>query len=73
MIFESDIETNQIVYLVTDPEQKERIVTGVKFESGGSIIYFLGCAAEESYHQRGELSTQKDLNKLLGIDQDKQA
>lgn len=45
----------QKVYLVTDPNQCVRIVTGYRVNNG-SITYELSCGAQVSYHYAFEIS-----------------
>lgn len=66
MIFESEYELGQLVYLITDDEQKERMITGVKFNLNG-IIYTLQKGTEESFHFEKEISAEKDILKQLNI------
>lgn len=53
-----------IVYLVTDPEQKERIVTMILI-SPGAVRYYINNETVESLHYRFELSPEKDVLKSL--------
>lgn len=52
-----------IVYLVTDPEQYQRMVTGI-IERQTHFEYLLSCGAdEETPHLDIEISTDKDYKK----------
>ena len=74
MQFNSQFGLGDIVYLKTDPEQLERMVTEVCFKGSGSVVYNLNVGATESYHYDMELSSKKDLMKQLDIsDKNQQA
>jgi hypothetical protein len=67
MQFKSTYGLGDIVYLKTDPDQFERIVTEVAFKGDGGIIYNLNLGASQSCHYDIELSSKKDLMKQLDI------
>ncbi|WP_312557894.1 hypothetical protein [Empedobacter brevis] len=48
-----------IIYLITDEDQKERIITGVLYEQN-SIQYRVACGANTSWHFEFELNTSKN-------------
>ena len=56
-----------IVYLITDVEQIERMVTEVKFIIGGSIIYTLAQGTVETTHYEQEMCSTKNIFKALNI------
>lgn len=58
------LSLGQIVYLKTDPEQRERIVTGIT-QRPGTILYHLSVADFESVHYEIEITTEKDILKSL--------
>lgn len=58
-VIENKYEIKQKVYLVTDEDQKERLVTGLKVCSGGEIIYQLSCGTSVSDHYDFEISPEK--------------
>lgn len=58
------IEIGQIVYLKTDPEQKERIVTAILFRPTG-ITYELTQATDQSWHYAFEIAIEKDILKTI--------
>lgn len=61
VILNVKFERRQIVYLVTDTEQKPRIVTGYKIRMNGSILYILSCGImQDSEHFECEISDTKD-------------
>lgn len=50
MVIDNKYEIKQKVYLLTDEDQKERIITGLRMCAGGEIIYQLSCGASVSDH-----------------------
>ena len=56
-----DIE--DIVYLVTDTEQSERIVVSISIHPNNLIMYSLMCGVETSDHYEFELSDKVDIMK----------
>jgi hypothetical protein len=66
MEFKSKYGLGELVYLVTDTEQLERMVTGVKFNLNG-LVYTLQCGVNESYHYEAEISKDKDILKRLDV------
>lgn len=58
---ELDFDIEDIVFLKTDPEQLERIVTDIRLITGGVPMYTLACGAEESEHYAFEISNTKKL------------
>ena len=55
-------DLGDIVYLKTDSDQRERMVTAF-FVRQGSICYYLACGEGESYHYELEISTDRDWKK----------
>lgn len=51
------------VYLVTDSEQVERIITGIQIFPNNLIMYTLMCGVESSEHYEFELSDKPDVIK----------
>lgn len=67
-MFVSDHDFGDIVFLKTDPEQNERIVTQIRFSGNGGITYYLAFGAkQESEHYGIEISSKKDMFKALNI------
>jgi hypothetical protein len=60
MVIENKFELGQMVYLKSDPEQRERIVTQITVGGNMSIRYGLNCGTMETWHYDIELSTEKD-------------
>lgn len=50
------------VYLRTDFDQYERLVTGVNIREGG-VSYCLACGPNESWHYAFEITRERDLMK----------
>ena len=57
-------DIGDVVYLKTDDEQKERMITSIKI-APGCHIYYLSCGDEESTHYDIEITTDKDILKTL--------
>jgi hypothetical protein len=51
----------QIVYLITDEEQKGRLVTEVIHKLSGGISYQLTHCVETTYHFEGEISDEMNV------------
>jgi hypothetical protein len=60
MVIETIFELGQIVYLKTDRNQFERIVTGISIRRGG-VSYALTCGIQESWHYDFEMVTEKNV------------
>ena len=56
----------QSVYLTTDPEQFERLVTGYMIEKD-TIRYQVSMGSDVGYHADYELSGERDELKIMGI------
>jgi len=61
VVIDNRYELGEIVYLVTDPEQRKRLITGIKVCVDKSILYELICGTFQSYHYEAELSTEIDF------------
>ena len=55
-------EIGDLVFLRTDVEQKERLVTGIQIRQK-TVLYGLACETEETWHYEFEISRSKDLLK----------
>ena len=64
MEFKSKYGIGELVYLKTDLEQLERLITGVKFNANG-IVYTLQQGVYESTHYEIEISYEKDVLKMI--------
>jgi len=49
------------VYLITDPDQDKRIVTGILIKPNKTIMYELTYREDISYHYAFEITNDKDL------------
>lgn len=65
MILDHNVEFDfgQIVYLKTDPDQLERMVTAISLRPNGAVSYNLSQGMNETYHYAMEISTEKDCLK----------
>ena len=57
-----------LVYLVTDPYQFKRMITGIKFNLGGSIMYEVSIGSETSVHYEQEIYSEVNNSLKLGYD-----
>ena len=64
MLIQNKFSISDIVYLNTDKDQLQRIVTGIKITPAG-LIYFLSHATGETQHYEIEISNQ--VNELMKI------
>lgn len=55
----------QLVYLKTDPDQCQRIVTGISVRGGGLISYAMTYVCSETWHYEFEIMEEKDILKKL--------
>lgn len=58
---ENKYKLGEGVYLITDQQQLKRMVTGIRFLIGGSILYDLAYDVETSCHHEGEISNERDV------------
>jgi hypothetical protein len=65
MIIENKFNIGETVYLVTDEDQKPRIVTGINVTANG-LRYNLVNGITDTYHYELEMSSEKNiLTKIL--------
>lgn len=50
----------EVVYLLTDEEQKKRIITSIIICADGGILYELNCGTLQSRHYDCEISREVD-------------
>ena len=62
MIVDTKHNIGNRVFLKTDYEQKERLVTRIQITQG-NIMYDLSCGECDSWHYDFEISTERDLLK----------
>lgn len=60
MIIENEFEIGQPVYLKTDKEQLQRIVTGMIIRHG-TILYHLSQGTGETVHYGVEICAERDV------------
>lgn len=60
MFIDNKFNFGQIVYLITDPEQKKRIVTNMQIDPTG-IMYRLMFETSGSWHHDIEISPEKNV------------
>lgn len=63
-VFVSDFDLGEMVYLLTDEEQRRWIVCGVDFHLSGAVLYRLICGTIESHHCAQEMSREKSVEAL---------
>ena len=63
MAYNLDIEyaLGEFVYLVTDPDQFKRLVTGYYVSMDGTVMYEVALASMGSKYYADELSRDKDV------------
>lgn len=54
-----DFKLGSVVYLITDTDQNERIVTGYCANIDGGKQYKLSCGTTETWHYSQEISESK--------------
>lgn len=60
MIIKSEFQIEQTVYLKTDRDQWERLVTEISVSANG-ILYSLTCGTCRSWHFAFEITTEKNV------------
>ena len=58
-------ENGQIVFLITDVDQVERIITCIQVAANAHIMYQLSCGTVSSWHYECEIATNKDILKAI--------
>lgn len=58
-----DFEIGQTVYLKTDNEQHERMVTGIGLRPNRSVTYCLAFGTTETWHYGIEINDERDIVK----------
>ncbi len=67
MVIDNKFNNGQIVFLITDAEQLERMVTVIQVTADKGIIYQLSCGSQTSWHYDVEIASCKDIAKELNI------
>jgi len=60
MVINNVFEIGEIVYLKTDKDQLERMVTGIMITPAG-VQYRIGCASADSWQYEIECSKEKNV------------
>jgi len=60
MVIESKFNLGETVYLITDEDQKPRIVTGINVTLSG-LRYNLVNGVTDTYHYEIEISSEKNI------------
>lgn len=64
MIIENKYNIGDMVYLKTDNEQSERMITAIQINPG-NLLYRLNCGTTETWHYEFEINKEKDIIKSL--------
>lgn len=64
IIIDNEYNFEQIVYLKTDIDQFERIVTGIMHRPG-CLKYELSCGTGETWHYGFEITKEKNVTMIL--------
>lgn len=65
---ESKFKLGELVYLITDNEQSEYIVTQICFSLDGGVTYQLRKGTFDSWHYKSEISREKNISFALGLE-----
>lgn len=63
-------QIKDIVYLITDVEQLERIVTAIMIRVNHTVLFELSCGNSVSWHYEFEITKTKDIKKQYNISQE---
>lgn len=69
MTIDNKFELGEIVYLMTDIDQFERLITRIVITISKSILYELSCGNQSSLHYAEEITGQKNMLIALGLEQ----
>lgn len=61
MLIENTFEIEEVVFLITDTEQVQRLVTGIQISKSG-IIYRLAQGTTDSWHYDYEIARNKNYS-----------
>lgn len=64
MVIENKYSIGEAVYLLTDPDQRMMLITGIIVRPSG-VLYYLSYKAEETLHYEFELTS--DINELIKL------
>ena len=65
MTINNKYDFGQMVFLVTDPEQKERMVTAIQVFAGGRLLYQLVHGENATWHYEYEISGTENVLKRV--------
>lgn len=66
MVIENKYNLKQVVYLITDTEQRPRIVTAI-LVNAYDLLYKLAAGTEETYHYDFEISEERNQIGMLTL------
>lgn len=61
MVIDNIFEIGDIVFLKTDPDQRQRIVTSILVRDGGTLSYELSCGTDSKWVYGLEISSEKNV------------
>jgi len=67
MVIKNKYDIGELVYLITDTEQHERIVTAIKVFPGGVLMYQLAMGGFDSSHYECEIDPDRNIKKSLDL------
>jgi len=67
MVIENDFNLGQQVFLKTDVNQNERLITAIQISPNG-LLYRLACGNSDSWHFAFEVSIEKNVLKTNNTD-----
>lgn len=67
MIVENKYDIGSLVYLKTDPDQRQRMITQISVTQCG-VRYCLSCGQTDTWHYDIEISESKDILKTVGVE-----
>ena len=60
IVIDNKFEIGEFVYLITDPEQLQRVITGIVVRPAG-VLYYATCCERETGHYGFELTKEKNI------------
>lgn len=61
MVIDNKFDIGQLVYLITDNEQKPRIITGVTIGPNSHVTYRVTNSTDETWHYEMELTDEENI------------
>jgi hypothetical protein len=65
MKINNEFDLFQFVYLKTDPDQEQYIITSIRIEPGNVVMYLLKYCTESNWHFAEEISAEQDTVKKV--------